>query len=355
MSIKRKLNIVFYLLTFIFLFIAGLYLFQRGNDKKDKVNIPSISSSHIQMEDGMTIIELNPMEMANSGITTIKLIQTKHQAQLTAYGTVVSIQDLSKDVQSYEADKAQLAKSEESQLISQNNYERTKSLYEKKLASEQDFQTAQASFLSDQADVSSAQSYLSSLRSLIVEQWGNEISRWIFNNTNTLKNLLELKEELIRISFSSNEQNIRTPENIFIQSPSSNKRILCRFISEGHLTNSQFQTKALYYIASNSTLSGGMNIKAYLPIGRNLPGVIVQDSSIIWYQGKAWVYKEISSNKFIRAAVSVNNPVDDGFFVPNNKGLIIPGVTIVKNGAQLLLSEELIPTQGSQSDGGDND
>ncbi len=357
MSINKKSKVVFYFLTFIILFAAGWYFIQSRSDRPDKIAAKDSTetSSRIQVVDGITTIELSKEEQKNSGITTIKLNQAKHQAQLTAYGTVVSIQDLSKDFQNYEADKVQLAKSQENLLISQKNYERTKSLYEKKFASEQDFQTAQASFLSDQADVSSAKSNLSGLRSSIVEQWGNEISKWIFNNSATLQNLLELKEALIQVSFSPDEMDTKIPENIFIQLPSENgKRISCRFVSAGHLANSQFQTKTLYYIASNTSLSGGMNVRAFLPVGKNSNGVVVPSESILWYQGKEWIYVEKQPDKFIRVEVDTDNN-DDGFFIPGNHGQISPGVTVVKEGAQLLLSEELTPTQSSGGGEGDND
>ena len=358
MSINKKFKIVFYVPIFIALFAAGWYLIQSRSDRPDKIAAKDSTetSSRIHEVDGIITIELSKEEQENSGITTIKLNQAKHQAQLTAYGTVVSIQDLSKDVQGYEADKAQLAKSQENLLISQKNFERTKSLYEKKLTSEQDFQTAQASFLSDQADVNSAQSNLISLKSLILEQWGNEISKWIFTGSTSLQNILELKEALIQISPSSSvELGTKIPGNISIQLPSEKgKRISCRFVSAGHLENAQFQTKTLYYITTNYSLSGGMNVKAFLPVGKNLVGVIVPSESTVWYQGKEWIYIEQSSDKFIRVEVDNDNPAGEGYFVTDNNGELKPGVTIVKNGAQLLLSEELTPAQSSGGEG-DND
>ena len=370
MKIKKRSIIILSFFIFIFLLAAASWFFiQSRNDKPDKAGDKDFPKaySRIQVENGVTTINLSPSEQANSGITTTKLIQTLHQAQSTAYGTVVSIQDLAKDVQSFEADKAQLAKSKENFLISQKNFERIKSLYEKNLASEQDYQTSQAAFLSDKADMNSAQTNLNSLKSSINEQWGDELSQWVFNGFAKLQRILSLDDALIQISLPPNEMNIKTPASIYVQTTSGNGiRISCRFVSAGHLANAQFQTKTLYYIAHGSLLSGGINVKAFLPAGKNLNGVIVPASSIVWYQGKAWVYAEWKSsltlsgkvpNKFIRVEIDTDNPVDDGFFVPTSrdKGIINPGVIVVKNGTQLLLSEELAPAQGSQSGGGDND
>ena len=358
MKIIKNQKITLSIFIFTILAAASWYLIQSKSDKPDKAGAKEYPNevSPIQVENGITTIDLSHSEQVNSGISTTKLIQTFHQAQLTAYGSVVSIEDLAKDVKSFEADKAQLEKSRESLLVTQKNFERLKSLYEKNLASEQDYQASQAGFLSDKADVNSALTNLMSQKSSILEQWGYELSNWIFNDSAKLQRLLSLNDVLIQISLPPDKMEIPTPVSIFIQSPNGkSSKISCRFVSAGHLANLLFQTKTLYYIASNTSLSGGMNIKANLPVGKNLPGVIVPDSSIVWYQGKPWIYKEISTNKFNRIEVSNDNPVNNGFFVPNSEGIIAPGATIVKNGAQLLLSEELTPAQGSQSGGGDDD
>ena len=358
MENRKKSKIIFSsVLIVVLLIAAGWILMQGKKDKSDKVDEKtSATSSRIQVINGITNIVLSPSEQSESGITTIKLTQTLNQAQMIAYGYVVSIQDLSKDVQSFEAGKAQLAKSKESFSISQNNYERTKNLYDKKLASEQDFQSSQAAFLSDQADVNSASANLNSLRSSIVEQWGDKLSKWIFDGSPELQRLLNLDETLIQISLPNVEMSNQIPDEIIIQSPSeSNKKITCRFVSAGHLANAQFQTKTLYYVVRGASLSSGMNVKAFLPSGGKLSGVVVPSESVLWYQGKAWVYGENLPNKFIRVQINTGNPSGSGFFIPQNKGTINPGVKIVKSGAQLLLSEELTPAQGRQTSEGDND
>jgi len=358
MKKNKKFTIVLWSLILITILTTAVWFSFKGIGKKpDNVaaNDSSRIHSHTLVVDGITVVKLSEEELENSGITLVKLDKVSNLAQLTVYGSVVSIQDLSKDVQNFETAKAQLAKSKENLLLSQQNYKRVKSLYEKKLASEQDFQSAQAAFLSDQADVNSSSSNLNSQKSSILEQWGDELSGWIFNGSTKLQRLLSLDNALVQISLPTNE-NIKIPPKIYIESPIENRKLIsCSFLSAGYLANSQFQTKTLYYIATAPALSGGMNVKAFLPIGKNLYGVVVPSSSIIWYQGKSWIYSEKSPNEFIRVEIDVNNPVDDGFFVAEDKGIIAPGVTVVKNGAQLLLSEEFTPAQSSQTEEGDND
>ncbi len=383
MKITRNLKIAFASLIIILSALTAWFFLQNKNDKHGKDNdVSADSHSRVRVDGGITTIELSATEQTNSGITTVKLAETLHRSEVTAYGSVVSVQDISRDVQNFEAGKAQLAKAKENFLLSRKNFDRIKSLYEKNLASEQDFQSAQAAFLSDQADENSAQSNLNSLKSSIVEQWGDEISRWIFNGTSQLQRILSLDDKLIQISFppdetdsgnsrlgstksgqvgdeasrqASTQKQGKIPGKIYVQTATgNNKKISCRFVSAGHLTNLQFQTSTLYYISSDASLNAGMNVKAFLPVGKELEGVFVPDSSVVWWQGKTWIYVEKSPGKFIRVGINTDNKSGDNYFVPQNQGIINPEVRVVKSGAQLLLSEEFHP-QVQKGGGGDND
>ena len=335
------------------LMAAGWILLQKNNKDNDK-DKPEKSGSVVQVINGVPEITLSNSELSRSGIITQKLQTISYKEQLTGYGTVVSIVVLSGDVQQYESDAALLAKAKQSISVSKRNFERTKSLFEKKLASQQDYQSAMAAYLSDKADLNSESANLSGLKSKIHEQWGDRIYDWIINQNPKLNSLLSLKEELVQIAPSSNKASI--PPEIFVQSPFDNgKKILCRFISAGHLVNSQFQTRTLYYIIPGSSLNGGMNVKAFLPAGKELTGVVVPSEAIIWYQGSAWVYAEGSPDKFYRVKINTDNTFEDGFFIPA-VNTIKPGVIIVSKGAQLLLSEELnSQTKNTGGGEGDND
>ncbi len=357
MENKKIISIALISIIIVLIIDAGLIFKHTDSDKQDNADSKDIKTeSPVQVINGITAVVVTPEEQNESGITTVKLIPVKHRAELTAYGSVVSIQDLSKDVQSYETDKAQLAKSKEILLVSQKNYERVKNLYNKKLASEQDYQSAQAAYLSDEADVSSASVNLSSTKSSIEQQWGVNLSKWIFNNSPELQRLLSLDDVLIQVSLPPERTGINIPADIFIQSPSDNsKKILCRYVSESRTANSQFQTKTLYYIMPGVSLSSGMNVKAFLPDGNDLTGVDVPSNAVIWYQGSAWIYAEISTGKFARIKINTDNPAGKGFFVPE-ENILKPGAVVVKDGAQLLLSEELnAKSQNTRGGEGDDD
>lgn len=360
MKIHRKFELNSLILPAVIFLVSSGFVFSQSEKNKQAVkhNIEkSVVAPGFGAENGITSVFLGKAERINSGITVSKLVKTLHRRQSAAYGYVVPVNDLSVDLQNYASGKSQLAKSQEELSVSEKEFERERSLYENKLASSKDYLASKAAYLSDKADVNSAETNLKGLKSRIFEQWGKTISEWIFTGSGELNSLLSLKETLIQISPIPDNLNIIIPGWIKVTSPLDNdKTIDCKFVSAGRLANSQFQTTTLYYIAPASKLIGGMNLKAFLPVGKELKGVIIPSSSIVWYRGKAWVYVEGSGNRFSRVEVTTGNPVKTGFFIPVGTGILEPGNNIVTNGAQLLLSKELLPAQKQAGgDGEDND
>ncbi|MFZ0452142.1 MAG: hypothetical protein WCE54_13240 [Ignavibacteriaceae bacterium] len=355
MNDKKKIKPAFISIVAVVLFaVTGWILIQNQSDKDPEQGNKNKSTSRINLVNGITTIEQSPEEQIESGITTEKLAAVKQRIQTTAYGYIIPVSDLSKDVQTYQSGKAQLAKAKEDLSVLKPEYERKKILYEKQLVSEQEYQSAKAAYLSDQADINSAAANLNTLKNSLIEEFGSKLSDWIFNDSRALQKLLSFKDKLIQIS--PEEADIKIPVKIFIQTSSNDKRIPCRFISSGHLANVQFQTRTLYYIISGipgSQLAGGSNVKAYLPAGEKLEGVFVPSESIILYEGSSWVYIKISKNKFQRIKVNTDNPAENGFFI-RSKNKLKPGAIIVKDGAQLLLSEEL-NSQTKNSGAGEED
>lgn len=358
MKFIKGLKIVPFLF-FTIQFIAGGVIYSQSRSTKKSDTAKSYQGRNFSGAEEMSklpTVYLSPKEQSNSGITTTKLVPTWERKQLIAYGSVVSIRDLSNDVRNYETAKARLAKAKVDLLVSQKKYERIKNLYKKNLESLQDYQTSQAAYLSDKANVASSQSDLTGIKSKIVEQWGDTISKGIFSDSHLIQNLLLLNKVLIQVSLPSDENNIEVPSKIFILSPQNKvKRITCQFISAAHLANAQFQTRTLYYIAKSALLSGGMNVKLSLPIGKRLTGVVVPFASIIWYHGKAWTYIKIDDNKFIRVEINTDNQSENGFFLALNKGKLKQGAEVVTKGAQLLLSKEVFPAHKSSTEEGDED
>jgi hypothetical protein len=70
-----------------------------------------------------------------------------------------------------------------------------------------------------------------------------------------------------------------------------------------------------------------------------MKGLIVPTPAVVWSEGKAWVYQQTATDRFARRAVPTDIPVKRGFFVTEG---FSPGDKLVVQGAQALLSEELL-------------
>jgi hypothetical protein len=87
----------------------------------------------------------------------------------------------------------------------------------------------------------------------------------------------------------------------------------------------------------------GIDTKALMPgfsedAGeKQILGVVIPDSAVVWLDGRAWAYVQKGRGSFIRQEVVTNHPVEKGWFVTKK---FQNGDRVVVQGAQLLLSEE---------------
>jgi hypothetical protein len=73
-------------------------------------------------------------------------------------------------------------------------------------------------------------------------------------------------------------------------------------------------------------------------------GVIVPESAAVWWEGRAWIYRQTGATTFARQEISTGDPVSGGWFVTS---ALSPGDKVVTTGGESLLSTEL----GSQASG----
>jgi RND family efflux transporter MFP subunit len=100
--------------------------------------------------------------------------------------------------------------------------------------------------------------------------------------------------------------------------------------------------------AADLHLQPGMAVTAYLPSSAEvLPGVNVPRSAILRFIGKTWAYVKSADEQFTRHDIALEMPTPDGWFTRDLK----PGDTVVTNGAQSLLSQEIkLQTTGGEEE-----
>ena len=85
-------------------------------------------------------------------------------------------------------------------------------------------------------------------------------------------------------------------------------------------------------------LRPGAAVTAYLSLpGPSQPGVVIPQSAVVRHQGLGFVYIQTRPDQFVRRQVSLDDPLDTGYFV---SGGFQPGDRVVIAGAESLLSEE---------------
>ncbi len=235
--------------------------------------------------------------------------------------------------------KAQVERARASLEASRKEYERLKPLHDNQNISAKVFQAAEATSRSDEANAGAAQTAVSVLEGTIRQRWGMVVARWLFDGSKEFERLMQRQDVLLQITLPPGSRLSSAPRNARIQSPEG-KIASASLISPSPSTDPRIQGMSFFYLAQARTtdLLPGMNVLAYLPNGSQTQGVIVPASAVVWWQGKAWIYRQKDSDHFVRREIPTETPVGDGWFV--GQGLS-PNDRLVASGAQLLLSEEL--------------
>ena len=289
------------------------------------------------------------------GIMTIALKPGLYRQQVTAYGEVLTPEGLGAAYRNYIAATSGVEKAKARRGASAQEYARLKVLNENgKNISDRVVQAAAAQLSADRAEETAALAALRSIRNDICISWGPVVADWIFGYKPPLREIVDGKDVLVRLTISPAAPLKGIPGQVSIKPPVGG-RIPARFVSRAPSTSPRIQGMNFIYIASSRSgaLIPGMNVTAQMPAAGMQSGFFVPISAVVWLQDKAWVYVKKSDTGFSRVKVPVSNQVDKSYFVP---GVFSSGDQVVVKGAQALLSEESAPkaTVGEE-EGGDED
>ena len=310
--------------------------------------VPAAAAQRVSVVNGLTTLTLDADTQVQSGIRTERLPAISHQAEVTAYGTVLDLQPLIDLRSRYIAASAAVDAARATASASRQEYERNRALYQdNQNISLKTYQTAQAIYLADQARSAAAALDVENIRGSMRQQAGETLGGWMLDSRSVeFERLLKRQEVLLRVTLPFGDS-IQTPAKIQI-APNNNQRLPAYLVSSSPQSDPAIQGNAFIYRTA-APLASGTRIAAYLPISSQATqGVFIPASAIVWYGGQPWAYVQVGSDRFARHSVSQHTPMDNGFFVTEG---IKAGERVVIRGAQLLLSEELLPQPGSSSSG----
>lgn len=324
--------------------VAGLLIWAFVQGRKELAieqerERPVKAPPRVRVEDGESVITLDEATRKKSGIEVVPLKAALHQEEFRAYGTVMDLQPLVDLRNSFATAKAQVEKARASLEASRKEYERLKPLHDNQNVSAKVFQAAEASWRSDEASARAANTAVGVLEGTIRQRWGGVLARWLFDGSREFERLMQRQDVLLQITLPPGSRLSSAPRNARVQTPEG-KLASASLVSPSPSTDPRIQGMSFFYLAKAqpTDLLPGMNVLAYLANGSQIQGVIVPASAVVWWQGKAWIYRQKDSDHFVWQEIPTETPVEDGWFV--GKGLS-PNDRIVTSGAQLLMSEEL--------------
>jgi hypothetical protein len=302
-------------------------------DEEEVIKTPS----RVSIQNGQTILTLDTDTQSQVGIAVIPLKALTSREQVTAPAIVLSGQELVSARTNYVAGKAHLEKVRANMDVARQEYDRLKTLYQdQQNASQKDLQAAEGVLRSDRADAEAAMQDLSLQAAAVRQSWGDVVAKWVVDDAPALGSLLDQHKFLVQVTLPTGVVSA-APETIALEIAGS-AQIEAKLISPFPRIDPRIQGTSLLYITHDHLgLAPGLNLAARLPVGRPMRGVLIPQSAIVWWQGNAWIYQQITPGRFVRRLVSTDTPLANGVFVSTG---FSPGDQIAVRGAQALLSEE---------------
>lgn len=334
--------------------LAGTVLFTFAQSRKDRSVKKALKKiipieSQVSVLNGQTVIAMTSQAQKLTGITTKPLKKISARKHVTVPAMILSVDGLAKLRNGYVAAVDQLAKAHAREHVSGKEYARMKSLYQNnRNVSQKALQSAEGAWRSDQADVHAAKQELQLKGMEAGQKWGSVVEQWVADGTPTLDRVLNQQTLLVEVTLSAGKSS-GYPARIQLKLPDG-KRSRATFVSLFPRVDPRIQGVAmLYRTSARAGLAPGTNLVAHYAVGRKTSGVVVPRSAVVWWHGKAWIYKVRSPGSFTRRAVPTDTSVRGGWFVARG---FEPGESVVTHGAEQLLAIEISPTRSSSADGG---
>lgn len=308
-------------------------------DDEDRPAQAKKGLAQISTENGQTVLTLDSPTQNRLGLEVAALAGTVARGQATLPAVVVSVQDLAASRNSYIAAQTQVQKARVAADVARKGYTRLKTLFEEdQNISEKSLQSAEATLEANEADARAGEQQLTLQESVTRQEWGSVAAKWVVEGSPELQRILDQSDVLVQMTTATGPT-YGAPKTISLEIPGG-ARTQAKLISTFPRVDPRIQGRSYLYLAhAQPALIPGVNLLAHLSVGSLMKGLIVPTSAVVWSEGKAWVYQQTAADHFTRRAVPTDVPVERGFFVAER---FSPGDKVVIQGAQALLSEELL-------------
>ena len=315
-------------------FLAGRNEAATEAERERAIKIPI----RVSGDAGERVITIDAATQHRSGIETIALPSAPHQEELRAYGMVLDVARLTELSNNYANAKAQVQTAQAKLAMSKPAFERAQKLFnETHVVSQAQLQAAEAAFGTDQASLAAAEAQVRTLTATAYQEWGSVLGKSLVDESPMITALIERQTFLLQITLPPGVI-LKTPPATASIETGKAARANITFVSPATRIDPKIQGVSLFYAAAaESGVLPGMNVLAFLPSGRSAEGADVPASAVVWWQGRAWVYRRTGQDTFARVEIATDLPAPGGGYIAKD---VPEDAEIVTRGAQLLLSEE---------------
>ena len=325
-----------YLLLISAALVAGC---SQEKDKKEageatSGKAPEAPSRVKQGTNGEVIVTVEAKLQPAMGLLTALLEPAKLSPEIKAYGHVVDPAPLAGLV-------AELLSAQAAGQASEAELKRLKTLAAQNNASERALQAAEVAAVHDQTQIQA-------VRLRLMASWGEAISQRK-DLPEFVQSLGSLKSVLAQLDLPGGDVLPAEPSGVRVFTLGNETNpIPAELIGPAPMADPQMQGRGFLLLISPNSLKlvPGLALTGLLSLpGEPRSGVLLPRSALVRYNGATWVYLQTGEVTFERTEVTLDSPLQEGWFV--EKGLK-PKDKVVTVGGQELLSEELKGQGGAE-------
>ena len=294
--------------------------------------------ARVSSEGGRVVVRLTPEERARIGIATARLARQPHRIEIPAYGSVLDPARVTDLTNSYAGAVAALRTARARAEVSAGALRRARTLGTTVVSGAQR-ETVEGTAATDEAAVAAAESQVRTIAATAQQEWGPVLGRAIVERSPLVTRLIERADLLVQVTLPSGEALKPPPADASAEVPPQSERVPLRLVSPATRADQRIQGLGyLYLAAGDSGLLPGMSVQAFLTSPQEAVGIAVPESAVVHWQGRAWIYRGIGPDAFVRHPLKPDAAVSaDRYVVDDLDG----EADIVVTGPQVVLTEEL--------------
>jgi len=221
---------------------------------------------------------------------------------------------------------------------SQKEFARLKTLAQQSNASTRALETAEANAQRDAAQVTAVNQHL-------LSTWGRAIAE-VEDLAGFVQSLANTESALVRVDLPAGEALNGEPTSARLVTLSAGENpIPAKYLDLTVAVDPQMQSRGFLFLVepNRARLVPGAAVTAYLSVaGEPQRGVLVPRTAVIRHAGEAWVFVATNGTNFVRRAIALGPPLENGWFVSTG---VNAGDQVVVTGVQEVFSEELNSTE----------